>query len=71
MEQILVRVRDQSKMPLLLELLNALSFVDSVETTSQMEHDEMPTDDFFALAGLWQDHEIDGDLLRQQAWQRS
>jgi hypothetical protein len=75
MEQIIVQVRDKTKAKVLFELLTALDFVDSVQTseTEEVEVDATvreETLDFFSLAGLWQDREITLASIRQRAWPR-
>lgn len=74
MEQILITVKDKAKAKVLLELLAALDFVVSVNTTSTEETmgDTTQTtleesSDFFSLAGLWQDRDITLETIRQQA----
>ena len=75
MEQIVVQIRDKAKAKALSELLAALDFVDSVQT-SQTEAAEVDSTanedqlDFFSLAGLWQDREVTLDTIRQKAWPR-
>ncbi len=72
MEQIIVQVRDKEKARILLELLAALDFVESVKTSRAevaVESQEDPSD-FFALAGLWQDRDTSLESIRQQAWPR-
>ena len=73
MEQIVIQVKDKEKAQMLFELLAALDFVDSVETSQKKEAeidsttlDEMS--DFFSLAGLWADREISLESIRQKAW---
>lgn len=75
MEQIVIQVRDKDKAKILLELLTALDFVDSVETSGSEEVDvgtstpeEIP--DFFSVAGLWQGRAISLESIRQKAWPR-
>lgn len=72
MAQIIVRVRDERKAELLLELLASLDFVDVVESSIDAEDAVTEADDaaFFALAGIWEDRQIDADSIRQQAWPR-
>jgi hypothetical protein len=74
MEQIVVQVRDKAKAELLLELLSALDFVDSINrTTSQEEvlvNKNIDEEDFFALAGLWSQRTDDLESIRQKAWPR-
>ena len=75
MEQIVVQIRDKAKAKALSELLAALDFVDSVQTSqteaaevdSKTQEDQL---DFFSLAGLWQDREVTLDSIRQKAWPR-
>lgn len=76
MEQIVVQVKDKEKARVLFELLSALDFVDSVrtsvteelETTSTAQQIELF--DFFSLAGLWQDRDVNLESIRQKAWPR-
>jgi hypothetical protein len=75
MEQIIIQVRDKEKAKVLFELLTALDFVDSVQTSGVEEVEEKTavqeeTADFFALAGLWQDREVTIELIREKAWPR-
>jgi hypothetical protein len=75
MEQIVVQVRDKEKAKMLLELLTALDFVDSVKTSQVEEAEGDITNqeeevDFFSLAGLWQDREVNLESIRHKAWPR-
>lgn len=72
MEQIVIQVRDKEKAKMLLELLAALDFVDSVKASHAEAAAESQDDppDFFALAGLWQDRETTLDSIREKAWPR-
>lgn len=75
MEQIIVQIRDKAKAKALFEMLTALDFVDSVQTsvTEAAEADSTAHEDqldFFSLAGLWQDREVTLDSIRQKAWPR-
>lgn len=67
MEQIVVRVRDKEKAKMLLDLLTALDFVDSVQAgrTETVEQDTQ--DDFFSLAGIWQDRDITQESIRKES----
>ncbi len=69
MEELIVKVRDKDKAQMLLQMLLALDFVDSVnvlpaQTTTQSNEEE----EFFDIAGIWEDRDITIDSLRQQAW---
>lgn len=68
MEQIIIRVRDSDKAKLLREVLQALDFVDMVDSESQVE--KIKTEDFFEFAGIWKDRDIDLTTLRKKAWPR-
>lgn len=70
MEQIVIQVQDKQKARLLSELLQSLDFVEMV-TTDHQENSVAETEgDFFALAGIWEDRQIDLNTLRQNAWPR-
>ena len=68
MEQIVIQVQDKQKARLLSELLQSLDFVETVTTAHQESGDVETEDEFFALAGIWEDRQIDLDSLRQKAW---
>jgi len=68
MKQQIVRIRDQENPETLSKILTALDFVDSVEIiedqTTLSDHEQ----DFFALAGLWEDRNITPESIREAAW---
>ena len=74
MERITIQIKDKEKAKIVLDLLAALDFVESIETSeiTLAEQDSVPSeeDDFFALAGLWTDRAISLDSIRQKAWPR-
>ena len=73
MKQIVVEVKDQEKAKMLLELLAALDFVDSVKTKDIEDREAQSSGeslDFFSMAGLWQNRDINLATIRQQAWPR-
>jgi hypothetical protein len=75
MEQIVVQVRDKAKAELLLEVLAALDFVESINRSTSHEEASIgenidDTEDFFALAGLWSQRTDDLASIRQKAWPR-
>ena len=78
METLIVRIKDNSKVDFLLELLRDLAYVEvsqvpaSAETTEpKVAEPEGSEADFWALAGIWKDRDIDGHQWRQQAWHRA
>jgi len=78
MEQIVVHIKDKSKIDLLVGLLTSLDFVDAVDTTTITTQEEETTQetsrndsaDFFSLAGLWSGRDITLETIRRQAWPR-
>ncbi len=68
-EQITIRVLNESKMRLLLELLREFEFVEVVEMQHMPESSE-EEGDFFQLAGLWRDRSVSVVDLRERAWPR-
>ena len=75
MEQIVVHVKDKAKAKVLFELLTALDFVDSVQSSETQEVKVASTvpderSDFFSLAGLWQGRDVTLESIRQKAWPR-
>ncbi|MDU9047239.1 MAG: hypothetical protein Q3M30_00200 [Candidatus Electrothrix sp. Rat3] len=70
MEQIVVQVRDKEKAKMLLDLLTALDFVDSVQAGQSETSEQDTPEDFFSLAGIWQDRDITQETIRKEAWPR-
>lgn len=69
MENLIVKVKDKNKVELLIQMLLALNFVDSVNVLpSQTTTTEDSQEDFFKMAGIWEDRDISIDSIRQQAW---
>lgn len=67
MEQIVIQVKNKEKAKILYELLASLDFVEFVRTVTK-ENDTEEVEDFFALAGLWEDRDLSQESIRQQAW---
>ena len=77
MEQIVVHIKDKSKVDLLVGLLASLDFVDSIDAAADTGEmivnqavSENDSADFFSLAGLWSGRDIDVETIRRQAWPR-
>lgn len=70
MEKIVVHVQDREKARMLLELLAALDFVESVAAGHAEAESAPPPEplDFFAAAGIWQGRDITAESLRKLAW---
>ena len=69
MEQILLKIKDKSKIKFLLELLDLFDFVE-IQKSIKKRKTEISYD-FFESAGLWKDRDINADRLRIQAWKRN
>lgn len=73
MMEIIIRVRDEHKAQLLREILASLDFVDAIDSRKEEATETTPEKEeanFFALAGLWAERDIDLESIRQQAWPR-
>ncbi len=68
MEQLIIKVTNQEKARLLSEILSALDFVSSVEGIADHISESKEDQDFFAMAGLWENKNITVDSIRQKAW---
>ena len=69
MKQLIVEVVDTDKAEMLSRLLTALDFVNSVEIQEQSQTKIDNEQDFFSLAGLWDNRTITTETIRQEAWQ--
>lgn len=67
MEQIVLNIKDSSKLAFLMQLIRQLDFVE-VETFKKKK--TVAKYDFFSSAGLWANREINAKELRKQAWDR-
>ncbi len=74
MERITIRVNSKQKAQAVLALLRTVDFIDDIQedsefwTDDQKEDDQEEVTDFFALAGIWADRDIQQETLRQKAW---
>ncbi len=67
MEQIIIKLKDQSKRSFLLELLAQFDFLElQVKQVAQVTSKE-ESYDFFQSAGLFEGREINADQLRKEA----
>ncbi len=67
MEQIVIRVNNKKNTDMLFNLLRSLDFVESVKMDANGKQ-PIAKDDFFAMAGIWKDRDIDQASIRQAAW---
>lgn len=68
MVQILINIKDNSKLSFLMQLIKQLDFVE-VEMVKKKQ--VSAKHDFFSSAGLWANRKIDAKELREQAWGRT
>lgn len=68
MKQLIIHISDSKKAETLSKILTALDFVDSVEIIEDQTTLSDNEQDFFALAGLWEDRDITPKSIRQAAW---
>ena len=69
MEQMVIHINNQRNASLLSSLLRSLDFVESIEINSKAKS-IISEDDFFDLAGIWQDRDINQAIIREKAWPR-
>jgi hypothetical protein len=68
MQQLIIQVADKEKAEMLLKIISALDFVNSVEVVEDNTNIVDNQQDFFALAGMWENRDITTESIRQQAW---
>ena len=55
---------------MLLDLLTALDFVDSIQAGQSETVEQDTLEDVFSLAGIWKDRDITQESIRKEAWPR-
>jgi hypothetical protein len=68
MQQLIIQVADKEKAEMLLKIISALDFVNSVEVVEDNTNIADNQQDFFDLAGMWETRNITTESIRQQAW---
>lgn len=73
MEQLklIVRVANKDNAEMLTKILTSLDFVNSVEIVEQKPTTSNEEQDFFSLAGLWENRDITTESIRQEAWREN
>ncbi len=66
MEEIVLKIKDKSKLKFLKTLLEQLDFVEMKKSKTVKHSDHS----FFDSAGLWEGRDIDSQKLRDEAWRR-
>lgn len=65
MEQLILKIKDSSKLSFLMQLIKQLDFVEVEKVKKKLSSADY---DIFSSAGLWANREIDAKELRKQAW---
>lgn len=68
MEQLILNIKDRSKLTFLMQLISQLDFVEVVQVNKRKNKAGY---DFFKSAGLWENRDIDAKELRMKAWDRT
>jgi DNA polymerase IIIc chi subunit len=68
MEQLILNIKDSSKLSFLMQLIRQLDFVEVEKVKKKKASAKY---DFFASAGLWANRELNAKELRKQAWDRT
>ena len=67
MGQLILNIKDNSKLSFFLQLIKQFDFVEVVTVKKKKATSKY---DFFNSAGLWENREVDAKELRKQAWDR-
>ena len=68
MEQLILNIKDKSKLSFLMQLIKQLDFVEVEKVKKKKASTKY---DFFNSAGLWADRKVNAKELREQAWNRT
>jgi len=68
MEQLILNIKDSSKLSFLIQLMKQFDFVEIAKVKKKKAADK---NDFFSSAGLWANREVNTKELRKQAWNRT
>jgi hypothetical protein len=69
-QQLIIQIADKEKAQMLLKLISALDFVNSVEVIEDNTNISDDEQDFFSLAGIWENRNITTESIRQEAWRQ-
>lgn len=67
MNQLILNIKDNSKLSFLLQLIKQFDFVEVVTVKKKKAASKY---DFFKSAGLWENREVNAKELREKAWNR-
>ncbi|GAA4792002.1 hypothetical protein GCM10023231_19930 [Olivibacter ginsenosidimutans] len=70
MDTITIKIKNREKLDHFLAFIKDLEFVEVLQDNMEGKRlkDNRVKDDFFSLAGLWENRDINADELRAKAW---
>jgi len=68
MEQLILNIKDSSKLSFLIQLFRQLDFVEVIKV--KKKNLVTSKHDFFSSAGLWENRKINKKELREKSWNR-
>jgi len=72
MEIVTLKIKNKSKFRHFLDFIKDLDYVEVLKKeTPSKKNNAASDDDFFALAGMWKNRDINADELRSNAWPKS
>ena len=67
MEQLILNIKDSSKLSFFIQLMKQFDFVEVAKVKKKKVDTKY---DFFSSAGLWANREVNAQELRGKAWKR-
>jgi len=68
MTKLVIQLDNEEKAKMLSDFLSELPYVSSVNISGEQPANDTDNNDFFALAGLWEDRDISQSSIRNNAW---
>jgi hypothetical protein len=68
MEQLILNIKDSSKLSFLMQLIKQLDFVEVEKVKKKKTSGKH---NFFSSAGLWENRDVNANDLRKKAWDRT
>lgn len=69
METVILKIKNKTKLRHFMKLINDLDYVEILQSESNPhQKGSVSEDDFFALAGMWEDRDMSSEDLRAKAW---
>lgn len=70
MDTITLKIKNREKLDHFLAFIKDLDFVEVLSDNAEkkISKEKKSKDDFFSLAGIWENRDIDAEQLRAKAW---